>query len=457
MQLTSRFQLQAVYWALLVLLMSFGHSGHPLNSDEGVVLNGAWGLWNGQEPYTDFFEIVTPGSFYAVYWLWGLFGPHYVVAKVFALLCLFLACAGIYLTGRLLASNVFSYVGPLLYALSSLSWPLINHNTFNIVLVIWAIYFFVRSLGAVSIFWIAVSGLTAGASALFLQHKSALLVLATAAFLAYLWLVEKRSAWLKGLAIYLVCVAAPMLVLLKWPLEILFENLVYFPLFHYMPINRVSLWPFYLACWALIGSFALLSGSFNRLAGYLLLVQAALLLTALQRTDLMHVSIALAPLLALLPYLQERAALASKLQRLLQFGPVLVLLIGLPLGIAAIRLPYLLASGHGETSELVEFVRTSCDETPYLYAGPFIPGLYYESRKLNATSFSLLLTHFNTTEQFGQARKELEIHKPSCIVTNYAMTKKFGHDLHNPVDEFISANYKLKHRFGRTELYVRER
>ncbi len=457
MQLTSRFQLQAVYWALLVLLLSFGHSGHPLNSDEGVVLNGAWGLWNGQEPYTDFFEIVTPGSFYAVYWLWELFGPHYAVAKVFALLCLFLACVGIYLTGRLLASNVFSYVGPLLYALSSLSWPLINHNTFNIVLVIWAVYFFVRSLGAVSIFGIAVSGLTAGVSALFLQHKSALLVLATAAFLAYLWLVEKRSAWLKGLAVYLVCVAVPMLVLLKWPFETLFENLVYFPLFHYVPINRVPLWPFYLACWALIGSFALLRGSFNRLAGYLMLVQAALLLTALQRTDLMHVSIALAPLLALLPYLQERAALASKLQRLLQFSPVLVLLMGLPLGIAAIRLPYLLASGHGETSQLVEFVRTSCDETPYLYAGPFIPGLYYESRKLNATSFSLLLTHFNTAEQFGQARKELEIHKPSCIVTNYAMTKKFGHDLHNPVDEFISANYKLKHRFGRTELYVRER
>lgn len=453
----ARMKLQTAYWAVLFVLLAIVHSGHPLDSDEGMVLNGAWNLLNGREPYTDFFEIMTPGSFYAVYWLWELFGPHYFVAKALALLCVFAACFGIYLTGRLLAMNVLSYVGPLLYAMASLAWPLINHNTFNIALVIWAIYFFGRSLGTASISAIAVSGLTAGISALLLQHKSAVLVLATAGFLVFLWLTEKRSAWLKGLAVYLLCVAAPMVLLLRWPLETLFESLVYFPAFNYMAINKVSFWPFYLACLTLLASVGLLRGSFNRVAGYLVVVQAALLLITLQRTDYMHVSIVLAPLLALLPYMHARAELSSKPVRYFQFLPAIIFLFGFPIGGAVGKLPNMNFWGKKDAPKLIEFVRANCAETPYLYAGPFMPGFYFETRMLNATSFSVLLTGFNTQQQFDLARKELEIRKPKCIVTNYSVTRKFNYDENNPVDDLIASNYKLERSFGRPEVYVRTR
>ncbi len=456
MQKLPPLDLRPGYWALLFLLLLVGHSGHPMDSDEGMILNGAWNPWNGRTPYTDFFEYMTPGSFHAVFWLWKLFEPHYLVAKALAVLSVFSGCIGIYLTGRLLAFNGFSYAGPLLYALASFGWPLINHNTFNIVLIIWAMYFFARSLGTASIPWISASGLTAGLSALFLQHKGAILVLATAAFLVFLWASEKRSVWLKGLFAYLLCAAAPLLILLKWPLESLFVNLVWFPLFHYSGVNKVSLWPWYLACCALFASLSLLRGGFNRVVGFLALAQVALLLTTLQRTDYMHVSITLAPLLALLPYLHARAELKSKRVRWLQFFPLLAFLISFLIGVVAIGLSHMYYFGQEGAPDLKRFVRLHCGGSPYLYAGPFLPGLYYETRKLNATSFSVLLTGFNTPEQFDQARKELETHKPSCVVMNHAMVEKYNYDLNNPVDEYIRVNYEHEKSFGNSTVYMRK-
>jgi hypothetical protein len=102
---------QVGYWLLLSLLIALGHLGHRIDSDEGAVLNGAWRLWNGQEPYIDFFTFITPGSYYIVFGLWKVFGSNYLVAKIFAVLSLFLACVGIHLSGRLLTLNGLSYLG----------------------------------------------------------------------------------------------------------------------------------------------------------------------------------------------------------------------------------------------------------------------------------------------------------------------------------------------------------
>lgn len=437
-------------------MLLFGHSGHVVNSDEGIVLHGAWNLWNGREPYTDFFEYMTPGSFYLVYWLWEVFGPHYMAAKALAVIALFTACIGIHLTGRLLSLNVFSYAGPLLYALASFDWPLVNHNTFNIVLIIWANYFFVRSLDNGSILGLMLSGLTAGFSFLLLQHKSAILIAVTCVFLLILWRSEKRLIWLKGFIVYLLCVSVPLLTLLKWPLDSLFDNLVYFPMVNYIPISKVSLWPFVLALLVLMGSMLLIRGASNRLAQYLVVAQAALLLTALQRTDYMHVSITLAPLLALLPYLWERTDFFSMWKRYFQLIPVAAFLIGFPIGIATAKLPNMYFLGEGRATRMIEYVRLNCARNPYLYAGPFMPGLYFETGKMNATSFSILLTGFNTSDQFNKAKRELEENKPTCIVTNYEITKKYNYDLNNPVEEFIRLNYRLERSFGETGVYTRE-
>ena len=72
------------------------HSNHPINSDEGVILAGAWDLINGKKPYTDFFAIIPPASFYVIYWLWTLFGVSYFAAKLLAIIFVFVSSVGVY-------------------------------------------------------------------------------------------------------------------------------------------------------------------------------------------------------------------------------------------------------------------------------------------------------------------------------------------------------------------------
>jgi hypothetical protein len=53
-----------------------------LEPDEGIVLQGAERILDGQLPYRDFFSFYTPGSFYLVAWLFQIFGDSFTVARM---------------------------------------------------------------------------------------------------------------------------------------------------------------------------------------------------------------------------------------------------------------------------------------------------------------------------------------------------------------------------------------
>jgi hypothetical protein len=84
---------------LTLLLAAMLHSGHPLDSEEGVILN-AWQLRHGLRPYTDFFDIVGPASFYVVHWAWRAFGPAYDVAKLVGASCVLIAVVDVHCLAR---------------------------------------------------------------------------------------------------------------------------------------------------------------------------------------------------------------------------------------------------------------------------------------------------------------------------------------------------------------------
>src|SRR5215469_3955467 len=50
-----------------------------IEPDEGIVLQGATRILDGQVPYRDFFSFYTPGSFYLVAALFRVFGNSFVV------------------------------------------------------------------------------------------------------------------------------------------------------------------------------------------------------------------------------------------------------------------------------------------------------------------------------------------------------------------------------------------
>src|SRR6266567_638527 len=53
-----------------------------LEPDEGILLQGAQRVLDGQVPYRDFFSFYTPGSFYLVAGLFKIFGDSFMVARL---------------------------------------------------------------------------------------------------------------------------------------------------------------------------------------------------------------------------------------------------------------------------------------------------------------------------------------------------------------------------------------
>jgi hypothetical protein len=105
-------------------------------------------------------------------------------------------------------------------------------------------------------------------------------------------------------------------------------------------------------------------------------------------------------------------------------------------------------------SEALRYIKEHCNSSPYIYAGPFSSGYYFETRKLNPTRYSALLTNLNTNDQFLEAKDGIETHRPQCIVTDYAMVEKFNYSRENPVDRYIAANYKVAYRAGPVQVLV---
>lgn len=437
---------QYAYWTGLVVLLICLKSSHPLDSDEGVILEGAWGLLNGRELYTDSFQFVTPGSFYLVSWIWHAFWPDYHLAKMLGATSILFTAVAIFRTSRLVVDkdNAFSYIAPALYCLASVAWPTINHNTFNVLFLAWATYFCVKAVSTDSLPNIAAAGLFTGLSTLFLQHKGMALFLAVLLFLLFSYARDKKLFWIKEASLYALFFLAPLTTLLRWPTSILFESLISFPLLHYSEVNRVSFAPFIAATSYVALLFIMLRDSLTRGVGLLFTVQVALLATSLQRTDLSHTLIVLFPALSLaaVAYAKTEKLQLSKLTRGIYGGAAIYAIVFVST-MAMVRLilsPSLYDQTKAAALPLMEYIRNNCES---FYAGPFLPGLYYEARRSNPTSFSVLLTKLNTDRQFARARAELQASPPRCAVTSYAMVEKFGYERQNPVDEFIRLNYEF--------------
>lgn len=449
-----------LYWLAIAIVLVLLHSSHSLNSDEGVILNGAWNLLNGRTLYTDFFEFIAPGSFYLVFWAWKILGAHYAVAKALGILSILLGVVAVFRIGRLFTSNWITYVPPALYCLLSVFWVTINHNTFNAMLMAWATYFCAKNLITRSSYDAALGGLMTGLSILFLQHKGAVLFLVILLSFLFFYIHDRNKDILKSSVSYFIFSMIPLLLLLRWPLPILFEDLVRFPPTHYLAINRVSPLLFFVGSFYTLLAFWAMRGGLNRPMQLLFTVQAALLFTTLQRADLSHTTIVLFPLLSLTPIVYEKIRHGPGISRFMRYAygaffsiaaVAVTFIVVLAVAIIFIMSPFRDAT---KNSLLLTFVKDRCSS---IYAGPFLPGMYYETGKLNPTKFTFLLTGYNTDQQFSAAYDELNTARPECVVVNYAMVGKFNYSKDNPVEKFILDNYKLAYSSGDEQLYMLDR
>jgi 4-amino-4-deoxy-L-arabinose transferase-like glycosyltransferase len=239
------------YLALVIFLLSFfylcifrRYSG--VDPDEGIILQGAQRILEGQVLYRDFFSFFTPGSYYFVALLFRLFGDSYLVAHT-ALALLGAAFAPItYLLARRMCSRQASLLVTGLMTVTALPWRfIVIHNWDSTLWACLALYCAVRLLESPSVPWAFAASTFTSLTGLFEQSKGAGLLLGLGAGFLIIAIESRpskiftRTQWIA----IVLGLAWPFLITLSYfasrhALTTMLASW-FWPLQHYSGANRV--------------------------------------------------------------------------------------------------------------------------------------------------------------------------------------------------------------------------
>jgi 4-amino-4-deoxy-L-arabinose transferase-like glycosyltransferase len=217
-----------------------------MDPDEGIILQGAQRILQGQVLYRDFFSFFTPGSYYLYALLFKVFGSSIVVART-ALAVIGAGCSVIsYLLVSRVCSRATGILLAILLTLTTLPYRfLVLHNWDSTLWACLALYGAVRMLEAPSWKWATALGSFVSLAILFEQSKGAGLgaglalgyfVIAAFGGENKLWTTKSMAGLIAGLLWPLAVTGAyfilqggfsAMLADLAWPFQ------------HYSTANRV--------------------------------------------------------------------------------------------------------------------------------------------------------------------------------------------------------------------------
>jgi hypothetical protein len=441
-----------VFLALALLLTLLLARSFPIDSDEGYTLGAAWQLWNGARMYDDFRLFAGPGCGYAVFWLWKLMGSaSHPGARLLAVAFSFSSTAAFYLLLRRIGVRALIVGGATVVwlILSALYVPL-NHNSFSSYAAIWLLLPLLRATETAGTGRAApvLTGMAAGAAAgvvfLFLPTKGALL--AAGAGLWLLWLDLRRRAFRPTLGFFGAFVVVAALLCLRWRPALLLQQWLTIPLTgDYLGHTGASRPALVLVLLVALGmvAFALRTG--DRLLQLLALVQTALFASTGHNLELHHVAINAFPaVLFAAVALHRRLAGAG---RLLAFpgeavlGTVAATLIGWtiasPVGAGFFASSALSVDLLGRGPKISVSPRVEAAHA--IYAGPFLPSLYYLFGKKNPFFVSETVVCDDACQR--RLVGELEAVRPEVAYLNYEMIQHLAYNQDAPVDSFLRRHY----------------
>lgn len=433
-------------------------------SDEGYTLNAAWQLWNGLRMYDDFRQFVGPGSGYAIFLLWKLVGnPSYLAARWLSVgfafsstVALFLLLRRLGIAGLNLAVTIVIWL-----LVSSLYVPL-NHNSFSSYAAIWFLLPFLRlthswqeapggrvgSNGGRLIVDAASSGAAVGVVFLILPPKGGLLAGVAIAFLLTLGSRSRASRPALALLSAFVLVVAP--VFLLWGPATLVRQWLIIPLTgNYLGHTSAS-GKFTVAAILLVAG--LLGAAFrlgDRTLKALALVQAALFASMSHNMELNHFAINVFPTVIFSSVVAHR--LVSRpprtLPQVLGFsatvalaavtGALLAWTVFTPAGAAFLTTSALKVDLLGHRPKAFSNPRITAAHA--IYAGPFLPGLYYLLHKNNP--FFVSETVVCNDECQRQLVAQLSQVKPELAFLDYDMVAHLNYPQTGPVDVYLRDHY----------------
>jgi 4-amino-4-deoxy-L-arabinose transferase-like glycosyltransferase len=444
-----------------------------LNGDEGVILQGAQRILNGEVLYRDFFSFSTPGSYYWMALLFKVFGNSILVARAALVVYGGVFSVLTYLLARRVCSRWTAVFTVYLLTLTCLPYVFMAlHNWDSTLWACLALYFAVRFLEAPHWGLALAVGTLASLTCLFEQSKGAGLLLGLAMGFGALILNERNKskrrfarphlwAFLAGFMLPALLTVAyfasqhslpQMLADCLWPLQ------------HYTAVNKVPYgfmgvnyseilagpWGYRLAVVVLLSPCFLLpalpilavgalgfwllrlwrGGEENGGAAYYVLVSATLvglsLSTMASRPEFIHMLFQ-APLFFLILAwgLDEscfRSKFAQGFQRLLKYYILLsftglgLVLLWRPLNAHSVLETRRGALRAERSDPVLRELQARVRPGHKIFVYPYQPLYYYLSATSNATQFEFLFPGMHTPGQLDQVVRELAADRTPLIL-----------------------------------------
>ena len=441
----------------LLVLPFFLFSSHWISSDEGHVLNDAWQMWNGQRMYVDFYQQVPPGAAVFVLSFWKLFGhASYFIAKIASIIFWIVSAYGIaqivkHLKGGLLAT----FLAALVWMVANVFYPLINYNNYSSFAAIWATYFFLRALETQRpsfCFW---SGVLTGTATFFLHTKG--LVLAGGLF--FWFFLGRRNANPQKARLFDLCLAGFLLPLV--PLGIFWNaKAVLYNLFFYTFDYRINFGHTVFSTPTFLTEVGILFIMF--LAAYrrkekawttLGVIQTLLLLSYPHVHDWHHAVINLFPFYIFAACLFEsflqkirtvwiRSLLAWAVTLSLCYNVVsgAVFFMFIAKDYASANIYRMDLFGRKKNSFFALLNSPTIQKAKAIYAGPFLPSFYFETKKFNPFKQSAFFECPIRCQE--ETLSTLHQIKPDFVFWKEQFDPYVRYNPRNPIALYIRRNYK---------------
>jgi 4-amino-4-deoxy-L-arabinose transferase-like glycosyltransferase len=446
-----------------------------MDPDEGIILQGAQRIVQGQVLYRDFFSYFTPGSYYLLALLFRAFGSSMLVARTALAVYGAFFSVFTYLLARRVCSRWVALAAAYLVTCTCLPWRfMILHNWDSTLWACATVYCAVRLLQAPRWGWALATGSFASLTVLFEQSKGAGLILGLGLGLLLLVLFARSTLRLsRGQWVTLG-------IGLAWPFALTIAHFAtqhglsamladwFWPLYNYSKANSV---PFGYMAWSdqtrqrLLGSgnwlvrgivlFTVIPSFIipvlpviaiilliywileakkgalakDRAAYYILICSslAGLLASVLfTRADVLHFTYLIPPLYLVLAWLMDGTDIHGHLFRairpLVSLG---ILIMFTTLGMAFLvkirSAKTIIDTRRGavlvESSDAVlEYVQTHVPAGSRVLVYPYLPLYYYLTATFNPTSFDYLQPGMHTPQQEQEAIHQVSADRTAVIV-----------------------------------------
>ncbi len=439
-----RKEYKAIIVVLFLVLSAFVILAVNLNGqDEGSTLNIAWQLYNHRVLQRDYFEFISPGSGYFVYILWKMFGqPSYLLVKIASILLWFVATISMILTIRLKQKDRLAYLYCfVLWLIVALPAVIINHNNHSSFLS--AIVLFLVSTIILkkkkNLFFLLATGFILGLITFTLQTKG--LAVLVASLICLLFFTTNLKEKITNIFIVSTgCVS--MFFLLNWLIGVDLSEIIKY--YYLMPQSIKYLDSSFYSKEILLSEIIVVSVMFfsairkkNNLYAILTIYQIFLFCSMFYINELLHFFTNIFPFIIWLSSIlakikEDKTEMIYKyLLNMINY----VIILSFMCKLVTYSNELYSYTFTNKKQKVKDFFYTIKNLPGNVYFGPFLPGFYYTTNKINYYSvYSNMIYCDENCQSF--VINQLEEHPIDLAVMNYKMVEKY-HYQKTKVDYYI--------------------